>query len=165
MPHWLEVTITVFITLTMFVGLFGLVIPIFPGNVVMWVAVLIYGLIFGFGVEGIILFIFITILTVAAMLGDNVLMGAKARERGGSWLAILLALGAGVIFTIIFPPLGGLIAAPVVLFTVEYIRLKDHDQALDVMRALMVGWGWAFVLRFGIGALVMILWGIWAFWR
>jgi uncharacterized protein YqgC (DUF456 family) len=161
MPDWLEVVANVLISLTMLVGLFGLIVPIFPGNVVMWVAALIYGLIFGFGTKGLIIFIFITMLTIAAMLGDNVLMGAKAREKGASWLSIFMALGAGVLFTIIFPPLGGIIAAPLVLFASEYFRLKDHGQALEVMRGLLVGWGWAFLLRFGIGIVVMILWVIW----
>ena len=146
----------------MLVGLFGLVIPIFPGNAVMWVTTLIYGLIFGFGTKGIIIFIFITLLTIAAMLGDNVLMGAKAREKGASWLSIIFALVAGVIFTLMLPPLGGIIAAPGVLFASEYLRLKDHNKAMEVMRGLLAGWGWAFVLRFGIGIIVMILWIIWA---
>jgi uncharacterized protein YqgC (DUF456 family) len=162
MPHWLEVVTHVLITLTMLVGLFGLVIPIFPGNVVMWVAALIYGLVFGFGTKGVIIFILLTILMVIASLADNVLMGAKARDKGASWLSIILALGAGVLFTLIFPPLGGIIAAPLVLFVSEYLRLKDHGKALEVMRALLAGWGWSFVVRFGIGIVMMILWLIWA---
>jgi len=162
MPHWLEVVTLVLITLTMLVGLFGLVIPIFPGNVVMWVAALIYGLVFGFGTKGVIIFILLTILMVIAALADNVLMGAKARDKGAAWLSIILALGAGVLFTLIFPPLGGIIAAPLVLFASEYLRLKDHGKALEVMRALLAGWGWSFVVRFGIGIVMMILWLIWA---
>jgi uncharacterized protein YqgC (DUF456 family) len=161
MPHWLETIINIIITLTMLTGLFGLVIPIFPGNAVMWVAVLVFGLVNGFGIGGVIIFVIITLLTIAAMLGDNVLMGAKAREKGASWVSIFLALVAGVIFTLVFPPLGGIIAAPLVLFTAEYWRLRDHDKALEVMRGLLTGWGWAFVLRFGIGILVLILWAVW----
>ena len=161
MPHWLEVTTQVLIGLTMLVGLFGLIIPIFPGNMVMWIAVLIYGFVFGFGLKGVVIFIVITLLTIVAMLGDNLLMGAKAREKGAAWRSIFLALAAGVVFTLVFPPLGGLIAAPLALFGSEYYRLQDRDQALQVMRALLAGWGWAFVLRFGIGLVVLILWGIW----
>jgi len=162
MPSWLEVFTKVLITLTMLVGLFGLVIPIFPGNVVMWVAALIYGLVFGFGTKGIIIFILLTVLTIIAALADNVLMGAKARDKGASWLSIFMALGAGVLFTIIFPPIGGLIAAPLVLFASEYLRLRDHGKAMEVLRAMLAGWGWSFVVRFGIGLVMMFLWVIWA---
>lgn len=162
MPQWLEVTTQVLIGLTMLVGLFGLVIPIFPGNVVMWVAALIYGLVFGFGTKGLIIFIILTVLTVIAALADNVLMGAKARDKGAAWLSIFMALGAGILFTLVFPPLGGIIAAPLVLFASEYLRLKDRGKAIEVMRALLAGWGWSFVVRFSIGIVMMILWLIWA---
>ena len=161
MPHWLEVTTYVLIALTMLVGLFGLVIPIFPGNVVMWVAALIYGLVFGFGAKGIIIFILLTILMIAAALADNIMMGVKARDKGASWLSILLALASGVIFTLIFPPFGGIIAAPIVLFASEYLRLKDQRKAWEVMRGLLAGWGWSFLVRFGIGVVMLILWIIW----
>ncbi len=164
MPEWIEVVVNVLITLTMLVGLFGLVIPIFPGNVVMWFAALIFGLTHGFGVMGVIIFILLTGLTIVAMLADNVLMGAKAREKGASWRSIFLGLGAGVVFTFVFPPIGGIIAAPVVLFVSEYYRLNDREKAIEVMRGLLAGWGWSFLARFGIGLVMLILWGVWAAW-
>jgi uncharacterized protein YqgC (DUF456 family) len=163
MPQWLETFAHVMITLTMLVGLFGLVIPIFPGNVVIWVAALIYGLIFGFGVPGVIIFLLLTVLTIIAMLADNVLMGAKARGKGAAWSSIILALVAGVVFTLVLPPFGGIIAAPLVLFGKEYYRLQDRDKAIEVMRALLAGWGWSFLARFGIGLVMIFLWGIWVF--
>ena len=163
MPAWLITTINILTTLTMLFGLFGLIIPIFPGNVVMWVAALIYGLIFGFGRLGGIMFAIISLLMLAAVLADNVLMGAKAREKGAAWSSILLALAAGVVFTFVFPPVGGIIAAPLVLFLMEYQRLGDSTEATKVVKALLTGWGLAFVVRFGLGVVMMVLWGIWAF--
>ena len=62
MPPWLETTLNILISLTMFVGLFGLIVPIFPGNVVMWFAALVYGIVFGFDVLGGIMFAIITLL-------------------------------------------------------------------------------------------------------
>jgi uncharacterized protein YqgC (DUF456 family) len=162
-PAWLITTVNTLTTLTMLIGLFGLIVPIFPGNVVMWVAALIYGLIFGFGRLGGILFAIISLLMLAAVLADNVMMGAKAREKGAAWSSILLALAAGVVFTFIFPPIGGLIAAPLVLFLMEYLRLGDSAEALQVVKALLIGWGLAFVVRFGLGLVMIVLWGIWAY--
>ncbi len=163
MPTWLITTINVLTTLTMLFGLFGLVIPIFPGNVVMWVAALIYGFIFGFGRVGGVLFAIITLLMLAAVLADNFLMGAKAREKGAAWRSIILALLAGVVGTFVFPPIGGIIAAPLVLFLMEFQRLGDSAEATKVVRALLVGWGLAFVVRFGLGVVMLALWGTWAY--
>jgi len=159
---WLETTITILILLTLLFGLFGLVIPVFPGNVVIWIAVLIYGLIFGFGTLGGIMFGIITLLMLVAVLSDNILMGAKAREKGASWGSIILALVAGVIGTLILPPIGGLVAAPLVLYLMEFQRLKNEEKARQVVKALLVGWGLAFVVRFGLGVLMIGFWGIWA---
>jgi uncharacterized protein YqgC (DUF456 family) len=162
-PAWLFTTINVLVILIMLFGLFGLIIPIFPGNVVMWVAALIYGLIFGFGRLGGIMFAIITLLMLAAVLADNVLMGAKAREKGAAWKSIILALLAGIVGTFVFPPIGGIIAAPLVLYLMEFLRLGDSAEATKVVKALLIGWGLAFVVRFGLGVVMMILWGIWAF--
>lgn len=162
MPVWLEITINILTTLTMLFGLFGLIVPIFPGNVVMWIAALIYGLIFGFGKLGGILFAIITILMVIAALADNVLMGAKAREKGADWGSIIMALVAGIIGTLMLPPIGGLIAAPLVLFLMERNRLGSSDEAKAVTKALMIGWGLAFIVRFGLGVVMFSLWGAWA---
>jgi hypothetical protein len=147
----------------MLFGLFGLIIPIFPGNVVMWLAALVYGLVFGFGRLGGIIFAVITLLMFVAVLADNVLMGAKAREKGAAWGSIILALIAGIIGTIVLPPIGGIIAAPLVLYLMEMQRLDDSEEAKKVVKALLIGWGLAFVVRFGIGILMFALWGIWVY--
>jgi uncharacterized protein YqgC (DUF456 family) len=147
----------------MLFGLFGLVIPIFPGNVVIWFAALIYGLIFGFTKLGGILFAVISLLMLAAVLSDNLLMGAKARKRGAAWLSIILALIAGVVGTFIVPPIGGIIAAPLVLYLMEFQRLGDSSEATKVVKALLIGWGLAFLVRFGLGLVMFGLWGIWAY--
>jgi len=162
-PLWLETTVIVLTVLTMLVGLFGLIIPIFPGNVVMWLAVLVYGLVFGFGRVGAIIFAIITLLMLVAVVADNVLMGAKAREKGADWGSIILALIAGVVGTMIFPPIGGLIAAPLALYLAELQRRRDAEEAMNVGKALLTGWGLAFVVRFGIGVVMLGLWGIWAY--
>lgn len=164
MAPWLIITINILTILTMLVGLFGLVIPIFPGNVVMWVAALIYGLIFGFGKLGGTLFALITLLMLMAITVDNVMMGAKAREKGAAWYSIILALLAGILFTFIFPPIGGIIAAPLALFLAEFQRRKDSKEAIEVVKGLLIGLGLAFVARFVLGVLMLILWGIWAYW-
>ena len=163
MPVWLETAIIILTVLTMLFGLFGLVIPIFPGNVVMWLAALVYGLVFGFGRLGGIIFTIITVLMLIAAAADNLLMGAKAREKGAAWGSIILALLAGVLGTLVLPPIGGLIAAPLVLYWMELQRLGDAREARSVVKALLIGWGLAFIVRFALGVVMFALWGIWAF--
>ncbi len=161
MPEWLNTSFLILIQLTMLVGLFGLIVPIFPGTVVMWLATLGYGIVTGFSKLGIGLFVAITILMLVGTVVDNLFMGAGARKGGASWLTIGVALLGGVLGTIIFPPFGGLIAAPLAVLILEYWRTKDLKLAFSALRGLATGWGLSFVARFFIGLLMMILWWLW----
>ena len=150
--------ITLFI---MLVGLFSLVVPILPGLVIMWLGALGYGIVRGFGTLGIVVMVIITILTIAGSLADNLLMGAGARKGGASWGTILAALLAGVVGTIVFPPFGGFIAAPLAILLLEYSRLRDWRLAFQALRGLATGFGASIVVRFLIGLLVIGLWFVW----
>jgi hypothetical protein len=147
----------------MLVGLFGLLIPIIPGLVIIWVAALIFGLISGFQWVGGVLFGVITLLMVIGNLADNFMMGAGARQKGASWLSIGVALVAAVIGTLFWPPFGGLLVALVGVFIVELIRLREMRKAWDSLRGMASGCGWSIAVRFLIGMIMIFWWIIWAF--
>ena len=151
------------ILIIMLFGWGGLVVPIFPGNVVIWGAALTYGLVTGFETRGIWLFAFITLFMFIATTADNVFMGAKALEAGASWRGIIIALIAGVVTSFFLTPIAGLIIAPVTLYLTEYIRLKDSNEAMRITRGMVIGCGWAFIVRFGLGAVQIGLYAYWAF--
>jgi uncharacterized protein YqgC (DUF456 family) len=147
----------------MLVGLFGLIFPIFPGLFVIWLAALGTGVMQGFSTLGIVIFILISILAVAGMFGDNLLMGVGARQGGASWKTILLAFVAGILGTLFFPPFGGLVAAPLAVLLLEYYRYRDWKKARQALMGLLTGWGVSFVVRFIIGLMIIGLWWLWVF--
>jgi uncharacterized protein YqgC (DUF456 family) len=69
---------------------------------------------------------------------------------------------AGIAGTFLFPPLGGLIASPLAVLLVEFLRGRDLSKALRATRGLATGWGLSFLARFGIGVLMIVLWLFWA---
>lgn len=146
------------------IGLFGLLIPLFPAVPVLWLSVLGYGLLMGWSTLGIVMFVIITVLAIFATVVDNLLMGAGARKGGASWLTIGVALLAGIAGTLLVPPIGGLIAAPLAVLLLEYRRQGDWNKAWVSIKGLATGWGLAFFVRFGIGLVMMFLWWIWV-WR
>lgn len=161
MENWFNLTTFGLTQIFVLVGLFGLIVPIFPGLVVMWLAILGYGVVTGFASPGVVVFIIITILMLAGTLVDNFMMGIGAKQGGASWGTILIALLAGVLGTILVPPLGGIFAAPGAVFLLEYLRLKDTQKAWQALRGLATGWGLSFVIRFIIGVVIMLLWWFW----
>ncbi len=143
-------------------GLFGLIVPVFPGLTVIWALILVYGLIFGFGMLGGWVFALITILMVVGWFSDNLLMGGNAIQEGASWLSIFAAAVAGFVGSFFLTPLGGILAALLGLFLAEYIARKDQTAALAVTKAMAIGWGWFFSVRFCIGLVMVLLLGVWA---
>jgi uncharacterized protein YqgC (DUF456 family) len=152
MPAWLSASILAITLLVMIVGLFGLIVPIFPGIIVIWLAALGYGLVTGFTTVGWIIFGVNTVLMLIGVTIDNVLMSAKAHKEG--------AVG-GVLGTILFPPIGGILAAPLVVLLLEYLRQRDIHNALRTVRGLLIGWGASFIVRFFIGLMMIGIWLAW----
>ena len=152
-------------SITMTVMLAGLlVLPLLPGLVIIWAAALGYGLAAGFGTLGWIMFAILTVLMIAGSVVDNVLMGRSAHKEGAPWWVVLVALVAAIVgsFVIPIPIIGGILAALVTIFAIEWIRRKDWRKALASLKGMLIGWGWAFVIRFIIGIFMIGLWLIWA---
>ena len=154
-------TLQIIVVVIMVIGLLSLAIPIMPGLTIIWLAALIYGLLTGLNtISGVILAI-LTLLMVVGNFTDNLFMGVKARKKGASWLAILAASIAAVAGSILMPPFGGFIAALIVLFTIETVRLNDWRKAFESTREMALGCGYAFFVRFGIGLAMIGLWLSW----
>jgi len=162
MPAWLSASIFWITLVIMGVGLFGLIVPVFPGITVIWLAALGYGVITHFTALGWVLLAVITLLFIGGVTIDNVLMGAKARKEGAAWSSLTLGYLAGILGTIFFPPLGGIIAAPLVVLLLEYLRQRDIKKALASLKGLAIGWGASFVVRFFIGLAMIGIWLVWA---
>jgi len=145
----------------MLVGLFSLLLVIIPGLTIIWLAALIFGILVGFDLAGTIIFLILTAMMVVGNVLDQILMGARAKKSGASWLGIFLATLAAFVFSILMPPFGGMIAALVTLMAVELVRLKDWRKAARTSREMAAGCATAVVARFAMG-LVMI--GVWLLW-
>lgn len=145
----------------MALGLIGLLFYIIPGLTIIWLAILAYGIVTGFNVYSGILFGVITLLMLGGNIIDNLMMGKEARKTGASWLAIAVALVAGIAGTFILPPFGGLLFAAVGILVVEWIRKKDFKEGLKSTGGILKGCGVAVVARFLIGIIMIGLWAIW----
>jgi hypothetical protein len=164
--YFLQVFLESLTLFFMLVGLAGLIVPIFPGLTIMWLAALVYAIFQNIADRmttwGWVLFGLITALMLIGNVVDNLIIARKMRDHYIPWHSILLAFAAGILASLFFTPLMGLIASPAALFTAEYYRLRDRRQAFDSTKAWMIGWGWAFAARFSIGIVVISLWMIWA---
>lgn len=155
-----------FTLLVLLIGLVGLIVPVFPGLVIMWLGTLLYALIQSAAgnMTGWDWFLFglITVLMIAGSVVDNLIIAYKMRDKFIPWSSILWAFAAGIVVSLFLTPLVGLVAAPVGLYLAELKRLKDREAALNSTKAYMIGWGWAFGVRFLIGCAIIGFWMLWA---
>jgi uncharacterized protein len=163
---FLQVILEALTLFVLLVGLLGLIVPVFPGLTVMWLGTLVYALIQNAAgnMTGWKWFLFglITVLMIIGNIADNLIIARKMRDKYVPWSSILWAFAAGIVASLFFTPLIGLIAAPAGLFLAESSRLKNRDAAIDSTKAYMIGWGWAFGVRFLIGLVMTGFWMIWA---
>jgi len=165
-PFFLQVAVETFTLFVLFVGLAGLIIPVFPGLFIMWLDTLVYALIQNAAdmmtTWDWAAFAVITLLMIGGNIADNIIIARKMRDQFIPWNSIIMAFAAGIIASIFFTPLVGLVAAPLGLYTAEYRRLKNRDDAWKSTKAYMIGWGWAFGARFAVGVVMIGLWMLWA---
>jgi len=170
MPDLLFWSQVVLQTLTLFVlilGLVGLIVPVFPGLTVMWIATLIYALVQA--ANGLmpwwdwLLFGLITLLMIGGNIVDNIIIAKKMRGHEIPWKNILLCYAVGILVSLFFTPLIGLVASPLSLLGLEYLRFRDWTQARASAKVFLIGWGASFAARFAIGFLMIVFWALWAF--
>jgi len=162
MELWAESAVFGLTIAVMLAGLLGLIIPVYPGIFIVWLAALGYGIAAEFGTLGAWMFGIITVLMLAGSLVDNVLGWVGAKKGGATWGTTTVGLIAGVVGTIAYPPIGGILAAPLAIFLLEYYRLRDVRAALAALRGMALGWGAAYVIRLVMGVIMIGLWLIWA---
>lgn len=159
---FLQTALEILTLFVLLVGLLGLIVPVFPGLVVMWLGALTYALFQSAAgkmtVWDWLLFAVITTLMIIGNVADNIIIARKMRDKYVPWSSILWAFAAGILASLFFTPLVGLLAAPAGLFVAETSRLKDRQSAMESTKAYMVGWGWAFGVRFLIGLVMTGLW-------
>src|SRR4030067_2201785 len=105
----------------MLLGLAGLILPIFAGLTIMWLAALIYAIFQNIAEKMTtwdwVLFGLITALMLIGNILDNIIIARKMRDHYIPWRSILLAFAAGILVSIFFTPLIGFLASPARVFS------------------------------------------------
>lgn len=148
--------------IVMGLGLASLATLIIPGLSVIWLAALAYLLFTGISWASGLCFALITALMIFGSFVDQLLMGARAKHSGASWLAVGVSAFATLVGAILFPPFGGIFLGLIAIFAVEIIRIRDLKRAALSTRELAVGCGLAFFARFGLGLVMIAVWLLWA---
>ena len=152
------------LTLTaLILSLLSLFFPLFPGLIVMWLALLPYisiqaltGNLHG---SSWLLFAIITVLMLGGSVADIFIIDGHLREKQVPGSSVFWSFMAGIIVSLFFTALIGVLASLVGFYMAELSRLKNENKAFDSTKVLLIGWGCSVVLQMSIGVVMILLWG------
>lgn len=152
----------------MLVGLVGVIVPLLPGSLLLWLTVAVYAVaerLNGFSAIDPVTFIVITLIALVTGLSDIWLPMLGARVTGSSWRSLIYGSVGAIIGTFIVPLLGSIIGYVVGLLVGEYRRYGDWDKAVRSAIGGAAGWGIATAIQLGGGFIILILfvWQVLAF--
>ena len=139
------------------VGMVGIVIPILPGMLLVWLSVLVYAVGTDFATIGWPSLVFITIIALVTGLSNIWLPLLGAEKSGAAKRALFLGVVGAIVgtFVIPLPLLGTVIGYAIGVFLGELIKQRDWRLALKASLGGVAGWGISMIVEI-VGALVIL---------
>jgi len=144
----------------MFIGLVGIILPVVPGSILIFLAALGYALLDGFHTVGWITLLAMGLLAAAATTADIWATSMGARAGGASGWSILAGMVGGLVGLLFFSLPGSIVGALLGMFLVEVLRVKDWRKALKSGGGWLLGWLLSTVIELALG-LVMVAVFVW----
>ncbi|KIJ87441.1 membrane protein [Staphylococcus saprophyticus] len=137
----------------------GLIKPIIPSVLVLWVGFLIYQFGFHNGNLSWVFYVSMILFTVFILFADFIMNKYFVNKFGGSKLSELVALVGVIVGCFVFPPFGIIIVPFVAVLVVEMIQEPNLTKALKASFGSVV----AFLASSVAQAIIMIIMVIWFF--
>ena len=153
-----------FAVLFLLVGLVGVVVPLIPGSLLIWITVTLYTLyeryISGTAAIDPLSFIVISLIALVTGLADFWLPWLGARVTGSSRRALLFGVVGAIVGTVFFPLVGSILGYAAGILLGEYQKYGEWERALRAGLGGLAGWGVATALQLG-GAFLIIIIFVW----
>lgn len=144
----------------MLIGMAGIVIPVLPGLLLVWMATVGTLLVQGMDPVGWTMAVVLTAL-FAAGTAATILLPARQGRRGGAPPATFALAGVGaVVGFFVIPVLGLLVGTLLGLFLGERLRLRDNRDAVAATGRVLRAYGMGVLVEAMIGVTMIGVWAI-----
>jgi len=144
--------------LVMALGVIGVLLPLIPGPLIIWIVALAYDLIRGITWRSGTVLAILTVLMLAGSTTDFWLSSAGARRSGASGCAVVAAAVAGLVGFVFFNVVGAILLPTLTVLIVELIRLRDLRHATRAGGGYLVGWLLSTGVELVVALLMIALW-------
>ena len=160
-PDTLDIFITIIAGVAIASALVGTIVPAFPGIIVAWIAIAVFGFMVGFTPFGIGAMVVISILTIINYVIMVRIPKQEAEARGASrWSTMWGGIGALVGFFAI-PVIGFVIGGVAGVYGSEYHRTQETGQAWHATKGVLIGFGKSTAVQLAIGLTIAVIWLAW----
>jgi uncharacterized protein YqgC (DUF456 family) len=142
-----------------FLGLIGIIVPVLPGLLLIWLGALFYAwIVVGFDTFSPWIFALITVIGLVAGTANIWLTAFGSKKTGASWRTLLVGFIGGITgtFLIPIPILGTILGYVGGLVLSEYVQQGALRPALKAAAGGVVGWGVSTGVEVA-GAILMII--------
>lgn len=149
----------------MLIGLIGILVPILPGILLIWLTALAYAIVDGFQAIDWITFTLLTIIALITGTADLWLSLLGAKTGGAAKRAMFLGVIGGVlgffllgaVLPVVGNLFGGIIGYAIGVLLGQYQKFQDWNVALKASIGGVVGWGIATVVQLAGGVLMIVI--------
>jgi uncharacterized protein YqgC (DUF456 family) len=147
----------VVIGLAIFAGLVGVVVPLLPGLVLSWGAVLVWALAERTPAAWTVLTV-ASLLLLASQVLKYVVPGRRMRQAGVPWQTMAAGGVLGIIGFVVVPVVGLVIGFVLGVYLAERARLRSHQEAWQSTVHAVKAVGVSILIELGAGLLIAAAW-------
>jgi len=151
---WLEVAVA----LVMVVGLVGVVVPVLPGLLISWLAVVAWAVLDGGGVVRWSAVVVVGLTAGAGYLVAVVAPGRRTADAGAPDWVLLVGVVGMVAGFFVLPVVGAVVGGVLAVWLAELTRTRDPRAAWVVTVETVKGFGIAVLVQLAAGLLMIGEW-------
>ncbi|MBN1317117.1 MAG: DUF456 domain-containing protein [Anaerolineales bacterium] len=152
------------VILVMLIGLLGIILPVLPGLVLIWLGVLVFAIYEGFRSIDPITFSVLTMLTIVGVSADLWMSQLGAKMGGARFKSQLAGLAGGILgaLSMVFisrigAGVGAIIGSIAGVLAAEYHYNKEWPAAIKAGAGWFLGWLASTIFQFVIGGIIFAL--------
>lgn len=150
--------VDVVVVLVIVVGLVGVVIPVLPGLVLVWAAIVGWALIEGGGWLRWAVVVVTGLIGVAGYVAATAVPGRRASGSGAPEWVVAVGLTGMVVGFFVVPVIGALVGMVVGVFAAELARTRDLRSAWQVTVETLKGFGIGVAIQLTAGLVMAAVW-------
>ena len=149
--------LTVVVGLIILVGLLGIAVPVLPGLLMVWAAVLLWAAKVRTTTGWVVLGIATTLALCGALL-QYVLPGRRMARAGVTTSSILAGTALAIVGFFVIPVVGAFLGFPVGIYLAERLKLGAHAGAWSSTKHALKAVGLSMAIELSTGLAITVAW-------